>query len=345
MMRKTGVWRIVACGGALACLAPMAHAGDSVAPGTVIFDMDTNIGFYPGTDTRVCDPDYWSFFGYPTVDFGSNGVYSEDGHAIFTAGDWAWCDLTYGPAACQFLGAKHGGGVMCCGQPLCGGYGSGVRDANLDLSQGTGITLRVRLILPDQISKPGVRLQFELTDTNGLGGSTIDPDTTAVVPRSIPTKPFINRAPPLAEDGEWHTYTFWFVGLDSSFDASAIAGTDPLDLTDINAFKTIWRRGENTAGDNVIVFDHFVLIEDAPVLWADADSDGDVDLDDFREFQRCFDVAPADDPTCTRMDANYDSTITDTIPENDVINIDDFQNFLECMQGPDVVSGFPAWCY
>ncbi len=321
-----GGWLIGAVGAmAMAGAVAPADAGVPITPGTVIFDMDTHLGF--------CDPDYWSFFGNPTTDFGSNGGDAEDGHAIFTMGDWTACDLTIGEPGCQFLGAKHGGGRICCGQPLCGGLGSGVRDADLDLSQGTGITIRALLVLVDG-GQPGVRLHFQLADTNGLVDS-LDLDTTAVVPRSIPGKPYINRSPPLADDGEWHTYTFWFDGLDSSFDASAVAGIDPLDLTDINAVRTIWRRGETSSGKNRIVFDEITLIDDVPVLWADHDLDQDVDADDFAEFQRCFDADLEAYPECAPLDANYDK----------VIDVDDMQNFLECFQGPEVVTGFRSWCY
>lgn len=307
----------------VALAALTVQAGQPVAPGTVIFDMDTNLGF--------CDPDFWSFFGNPLTDFGSNGSDAEDGHAIQAIGDWTVCDLVYGEPGCQFIGAKHGGGRIN-GQPLCQPLGSGVRDADLDLSAGTGITIRVLLQTPD-FGQPGVRLQFQLADTNGLVDS-LDPDTTAVVPRSIAGKPWINRTPPLKVD-QWQTYTFWFAGLDSSFDASAIAGLDPLDLTNINAVRTIFRRGPTSEGKNKIVFDEITLIDDPPVLWADRDADFDVDVDDFAAFQRCFGADPTVDETCAPLDANYD----------DVIDINDFYNFTECLQGPGVTTGFRTWCY
>ncbi len=336
-MARRSSWGFVIVAGlpVVWAVGPAFGAGQLVVPGTVIFDMDTH--------TEFCDPDYWSFFGYPTVDFGSNGVDSEDGHAVFTAGNWTWCDLTYGPMACKFLGSKHGGGRMCCGQPLCGGLGSGVRDADLDLSLGTGITLRTRLILVGE-GTPGVRLQFELADTNGLAPydpSIPDwriqaPDTTAVLPFSIPGKPYINRCPPLNGDGTWETITVWFDGLDSSYDAAAVAGVDPLDLTDINAFKTIWRRDmETSAGGNKIVFDEITLVDDPPVLWADDDGDGDVDLEDFVKLQVCFGADLEVEPECKPVDANYDAAV----------DMDDVFNFQECLQGPDVTTGFAAWCY
>ncbi|HRX84857.1 MAG TPA: hypothetical protein P5572_07555 [Phycisphaerae bacterium] len=321
-MNKKSVGMLAVLGGLL--IVSSARAGEVIAPGTVIFDMDTH--------TEFCDPDFWSFFGYPTVDFGSNGADSEDGTAVFTSGDWTSCDLVYGPSACQFLGAKHGGGRLCCGQPLCGGLGSGVRDADDDLSLGTGVTMRIRLILVDD-AQPGVRPQFQLTDTNGL--ETLDTDTVAVVPRSIPGKPWINRTPPLAGDGLWHTYTFWFNGLDRSYDASAVAGVDPLNLTDVNSYKLIFRRGPTTSGNNKIVFDKITLIDDAPVLWADEDGDNDVDLDDYGRFQACFGQDPATNAACARFDANYDGAI----------DIVDLQNFHECLEGPDVETGFFPWCY
>ena len=106
-MNKKSVGMLAVLGGLL--IVSSARAGEVIAPGTVIFDMDTH--------TEFCDPDFWSFFGYPTVDFGSNGADSEDGTAVFTSGDWTSCDLVYGPSACQFLGAKHGGGRLCCANP------------------------------------------------------------------------------------------------------------------------------------------------------------------------------------------------------------------------------------
>lgn len=320
-------WRRLGVVGALAalgCAAPV-RAGEQILPGTVIFNMDTH--------TEYCDPDYWSFFGYPTVDFGSNGADSEDGHAVSTTANWTSCDAVYGPSLCGFVGSKHGGGRLCCGQPLCGGLGSGVRHADDDLSLGTGITMRARLVLIDD-GQPGARINFQLADTNGTPGVTGD-DTLAVVPRSIPGKPWINRTPPLAGDDQWHTYTFWFEGMDRSFDAAAQAGADPLDLTDINAYKFVFRRGATTSGGNKFVFDQITLIDDVPVLWADRDSDGDVDLDDYGYFQGCFGQDPAQNAACAPLDANYDG----------LIDVVDLRNFQECLEGPGVTSGFFPWCY
>ena len=177
-------------------------------------------------------------------------------------------------------------------------------------------------------------MQFQLVDTNGLA-SSLDLDTTAVLPRSIPTKPYINRCPVLLDDEEWHTYTVWFDGLDYSFDNSAIAGTDGLDLTDINAVKMMFRRGDTSAGVNKIVFDEIALINDIPVLWADYDEDQDVDLDDFAQFQRCFGLDPLVETDCALLDANYD----------ELIDFDDLANFTECLLGPGVTEGFLPWCY
>ena len=315
------------CAGIVALLmgTPIAVADTLITPGTVIFDMDTHLGY--------CDPDYWSFFGYPTVDFGATEFLSEDGHAAFTKGNWSWCDLTYGPSACKFLGSKHGDGRICCGQPLCGGLGSGVDDADLDLSLGTGLTMRVLLDLSDG-GTAGVRLQFELVDSDG--GSSAD--TVAVVPRELADgleKPYVNRAPVLADDGLWHTITIWFDGLDWAYDKSAVAGTEGLDLEDIRGLKMIWRRGEDSAGPNTIVFDEITLTDETPVLWADDDADGDVDLADFARFQVCFGADPAVMTDCARMDANFDKAI----------DIDDLLNFGECHQGPAALTEYLPWCY
>lgn len=326
---KSGKWGGVVLVVALvvAVCGQSAPADELITPDTIIFNFDTHLGF--------CDPDFWSFFGYPTTDFGATVDDSEDGHAAFTAGDWTGCDLTYGPAACRFLGAKHGDGRLCCGQPLCGGSGSGIEDANLDLSLGTGLTLRVLLLLIEG-GTPGVRLQFELVDSNGLGPGRAD--TTAVVPRELLdalNKPYVNRAPRLNGDQQWQTITVWFDGLDWSADKSAIAGTNGLDLSDIVGFKTIWRRGASSVGKNRIVFDQITLIDDPPVLWADDDGDGDVDLKDVAKYQRCFDHDPAVDTECARMDANFD----------EAIDLDDLLNVEECLAGPGVTGGFVPWCY
>jgi hypothetical protein len=247
--------------------------------------------------------------------------------------------------ACNFLGAKHGDGRLCCGQPLCGGLGSGVRDADHNLTQGTGVTFRALLLLPDG-GQPGIRAQFQLVDSNGL--PTKDTDTVAVVPQGVPGKPWIDRVPPLVGDEQWHTYTVWFEGLDSSFSAAAIAGTSPLDYTDISGYKIIFRRGETTAGKNKVVFDEITLIDGPPQLWADHDSDGDVDLADYAELQRCYGQDPTVNTACARWDANFD-TVVDENPgspdANDVINADDLLNFQECFEGPGATGGFFPWCY
>ncbi len=54
----------------------------------------------------------------------------------------------------------------------------------------------------------------------------------------------------------------------------------------------------------------------------DADGDGDADLDDFQEFQLCFDPGQPVGPGCTWADVNGDATIdlSDLIPEWDCLS-------------------------
>ena len=323
MRRKKNWITTAAVVGAWCALSSSAWATNQVAPGTVIFDFDTH--------TEFCDPDYWSFFGEPTVDFGSTGVHSEDSHAVFTKGDWTACDLRLGEPSCRFLGSRYGGGRML-NQPLCGGPGgpgSGVADADLDLSLGTGVTFRVLLDLSNGQGTEGVRAQFQLIDSNGVAR------TTAVVPRQINARPWVNRAYPL-KPGEWTTITVWFDGLDSSWDVGAVAGNPAgLDIFDIWAFRLMWRRGATSSGKNLIAFDEITPIDDPPVLWADSDGDSDVDLDDFAWFQQCFGADPTVEALCRPLDANYDL----------LIDYNDMANFDDCMEGPGVTGGFFPWCY
>jgi hypothetical protein len=329
-MRLTSIQRLGLVGTAALFLGVPAFAGDPIEPG-VIFGFDTH--------TEFCDPDYWSFFGNPTTDFGSNGT-SPDGHAVFTTGNWTTCDAIYGFSNCQFLGSKHGGGRMCCGQPLCGGLGSGIDDADLNLSLGTGLTMMVKLVLPEgdnppaSAGTPGVRLQAQLVDTDFYGSPGTC--TTAVVPgRNVVGRPYVNRMYPLSGEQEWETITIWFAGLDWSWDAAAIAGINGFDISDIYQMKLIWRRGATSMNRNQIIFDQITLIDDPPVLWADADQDQDVDLTDFSALQECYGADLEVSTYCVNLDADRDGDIDGN----------DYLNFNDCNLGPDVTAGFYPWCY
>ncbi len=59
---------------------------------------------------------------------------------------------------------------------------------------------------------------------------------------------------------------------------------------------------------------------------ADFDLDGDVDMDDFGEFQACFKPSGAPSSACFCSDLNSDN----------VVNLQDFAEFLECATGPNV---------
>jgi len=236
-----------------------------VAPGTIIYDFDT------GTNAFVCDPDDWTFFGNPTTDFGST-LDVEDGHGVFHAGDWTFCEQLLPPESCQFMGSIIGIERACQGQPV------GIPDANLDLSLGTGLSVRVFLNLDVGVGgTEGARLSLELEDDDG---------TNAVVPGIIPDKTYVNRMHPLTD--EWETVTFHFAGLDTGIDDAAITGGTPgLDLANINKVKLLWRRF-GAQDINVFLFDNITLVDSEPRLWADNNDDDDVDLADYAEFQRCF---------------------------------------------------------
>jgi len=328
-VRLTSIQRMVLAGTAALLLGVPVFAGDPVEPG-VLFGFDTH--------TEFCDPDYWSFFGNPTTDFGSNGS-SPDGHAVYTIGNWTTCDAQHGFSGCQFLGSKYGGGRIS-GQPLCAPYGSGVENADLNLTLGTGITMMVKLELPQgdyppaTAGTPGVRLQFQLVDGDFPGQP--EACTTAVVPgRNVVGRPYVNRMYPLNPNEEWETITIWFAGLDWAWDAAAIAGVNGLDLSDIYSVKCLWRRGSTSSNRNKIVFDQITLIDDPPVLWADSDQDQDVDLADFAMLQQCFGADLSEQVECVNLDANRDGEIDEA----------DYLNFNDCMRGSDVTTGFYPWCY
>ena len=257
---------------ALAATLTVAIANGAAAvqilPGEVIYDYTTN-GY-------VCDPDDWNFFGPVTTDFGWDPG-AEDGSGAFVAGDW-----TTSPG--WGMGAGVGIGPFPPGQPLCGNRPHGIADADLDLSLGTGLTMRVRLELPPgdfppaTAGQPGVRLQFQLIDSDG---------TVAVLPGLVSTHPHVNRMYPPGED--WQTVTMYFDGFDSANDDAAVSGgVAGLQLDDIKAMQIIWRPGETSAWANVLHWDEITLIDDNPRLWADSDYDNDVDLADFAWFQTCF---------------------------------------------------------
>ncbi len=248
--------------------AATAQAGVPVVPGEIIYDFTTN-GY-------VCDPDDWNFFGPIVTDFGWDDT-AEDGSGAFIAGDWiggGWG-----------MGSGVGIGPFAPGQPLCGSEAPGRDDIDLDVTQGTGLSMRLRLELPPgdlppfTQGTPGARVQFQLMDPDG---------TVAVLPGLMSaTRPYVNRMYPPSED--WQTFTFFFAGLDSDFDDAAVAGSVPgIDLTDLEAMQLIVRPGPDSQNVNVLHFDEITLINEPLRPWADDDADGDVDLADFAVFQACF---------------------------------------------------------
>lgn len=236
-------------------------------PGEVIYDFTTN-GF-------VCDPDDWNFFGPITTDFGWEPDV-EDGSGAFQAGNW-----TLGSG--WGMGAAIGVGPFL-GQPLCGSLPAGTDDADLDLTLGTGISMRLLLTLPPgdfppaTEGQPGVRTQFQLFDSDG---------TVAVTPGLIPALPYVNRMYPAPT--QWQTVVFPFAGLDWTTDDAAVAGAVPgLNLGDIQAVQIIWRPGATSEWSNVLHFDEITLLGETLDPWADHDHDGDVDLEDFKALQDCY---------------------------------------------------------
>ncbi len=279
-------------------------------PGQVIY------AFNPGGNT--CYPDNWTFFGYPQTDFGFTAE-AEDGGGAFQAADWTGCDLE-GLPQCVWVGSAVGIGPFA--HPQC--TPGGVSDANLDLSLGTGLTVRIQ----DKITSGmggtlGSRLQVEMVDNDG---------TTAVISRNVPLNPAVNRPFPLTDS--WQTYTIFFVSLDAFWDNdSSVAGTVPgLNLTHIKEIKFIWRR-YTAEGVNVYQFDNIALTDATPLPWADRNADGDVDLADFAEFQGAFAAAPT--PATAKLDANYDGAI----------DLSDWKVWKDCILGPDVNGGFYPWAY
>lgn len=289
--------------------APSAQA--QIAPNTVIYDFNTVL--------NTCYPDNWTFFGYPQTDFGQD-TQAEDGLGAFQAADWTECDLL-GQPQCIWMGSAVGIGPFA--HPQC--TPGGVSDANLNLSLGTGFSVRVKLDTNVGFGGiPGARLQVQLVDNDG---------TTAVLPRVIVGKPTINRAIPVPE--VWTTLVIPFASLDWANDNDdAIAGTVPgLNLSHIKEIKFMWRR-QTGDGVNVFKFDEITLLNTPIAPWGDRDSDGDVDLKDYARFQACFGPAPLA-AGCAALDADRDGDV----------DLGDFVPFSDCAQGPGVTTDFYAWCY
>lgn len=79
----------------------------------------------------------------------------------------------------------------------------------------------------------------------------------------------------------------------------------------------VWQGSSTTCGS----------VSCCPIPFADADTDGDVDQDDFGAFQVCYTGTGGGVPTgCSCFDRNNDSAIT----------TDDFQAFNRCWTGPNV---------
>lgn len=303
---------------ALSISASTARGQTQFLPGDVIYD------FFDPNDPNMttCWPDDWNFFGISQTDFGGDAD-AEDGFGAFQSADWDLCDIIFGPGTigCQWAGCAIGVGPF---PPRPGCEAGGVPDANLDLSLGTGLSIRAKVdTTAGSGGTVGARIQLQLVDIDG---------TTAVLPRSIVANPAVNRPPRLSET--WQTYNFLFSSLDWAFDNDdAVAGGVPgLDLTHITQVKLIWRR-EDAGGVNAFEFDTITLTDAPIVLWADDDGDGDVDLANFATFQACFGSPPVFE--CGKLDADFDGDI----------DADDWLVFMDCVQGPDVTTDFFAWCY
>ena len=300
----------LAAGASLALVVAALAQPVQIQPGQVIYNFDAG--------GNTCYPDDWTFFGYPQTDFGWDPA-AEDGGGAYQAVDWTACDV-YGYPQCIWAGSAIGVGIF--NHPQC--TPGGVPDANLDLSLGTGITIRIK----NKIDQPpggtlGARLQLQLTDSDG---------TNAVIPRHIVANAGVDRMPLLSDN--WTTYTFYFKGLDWAWDIDdAVAGTVPgLHLGHIQSIKLIWRR--MLASDvNVFEFDNITLINSAPMLWPDANSDGDVDLGDFASFQACYGGVALGQ--CARFDAD----------SSGLIDFNDFMMWKDCQQGPNVTTDFYPWAY
>jgi hypothetical protein len=298
----------------MGCVAIVLVSGAAsavqVQPGEVIYDfVDV---------TNTCYPQDWTFFGNPQTDFGFDGD-AEDGTGAFQAADWTTCDLI-GGGQCQWVGSGVGLGLFT--HPHC--TPGGVADVNLDLSLGTGLSFRLRNDISTGFGVLGARLQLQLVDADG---------TTAVTPRAILANPAVNRMPLLPED--WATVVFPFAGLDWANDNDdAVAGAVPgLDLTHITTIRLLWRRSTGD-GLNVFRFDKVTLRGEAVYPWADRDTDGDVDLDDYAFFQVCFGAESLGED-CAALDADADGDV----------DLADWAVFADCLQGPNYTVDYFAWCY
>jgi len=281
----------------------------TILPGTVIYDFNDY--------SNTCYPDGWTFFGYPQLDFGADDD-AEDGHGAFQIAGWGWCD-TMGYPRCDFVGSRVGGGMMSHPHCVPGGYD----DINLDLSLGTGLSVRVKNDLNVGVGGTlGARLQLQITDIDG---------TNAVVTTWVVGKPWIKRPQPVLDD--WATYKFFFKALDYAWDngSSAIGTVPGLNLNHVRAIRFLWRR-ETAGGTNAFRFDKVTLIDDPVVLWGDVNQDGDIDLADFAGVQQCFGSYPAE---CQHFDADYDGDV----------DFNDFQTWRDGYRGPNVTEGFLPWCY
>lgn len=72
-----------------------------------------------------------------------------------------------------------------------------------------------------------------------------------------------------------------------------------------------------------------------PLAYGDADNDGDVDMDDFADIQKCLTIGGgATDPACRCLD--YDGS--NTVDNNDLLK------FIECANGPNVPADKTVSC-
>lgn len=151
--------------------------------------------------------------------------------------------------------------------------------------------------------------------------------------------------------GQSYTFKGWFGGPSDAFiqlvdgfeDGNLIASTQAVAQGDGGAWREASVAGTAVSGVLTIIWqveptignpgghaDGLQFSSNCHTIWADADDDGDVDMDDFADWQRCVSITgtgPNDPPYCRCYDR--------VAPYGQVDELD-FPSFAHCVSGPSV---------
>lgn len=108
------------------------------------------------------------------------------------------------------------------------------------------------------------------------------------------------------------------------------AGSTPGQIDMAVDWLTATDAGAFAPGEEYDCLGRSLVVDACPMPFADADEDGDVDMDDFAAFQRCYTSSTPgayDAENCRCYDRDHDAAVDEF----------DFLEFAQCTSGPEVM--------